>query len=265
MKHIILTLILMVMFSPKAYTQELGNNDAPVEISANGTLEWNQKAKQYIARDAVEAKQGDVVITSDLLVADYYDSEDPQNKSGSVEIWQITATGNVTIKNADSVAFGDKGVYDVNSGVATLTGGALKLTTPDQTLTASQKMTYDSQGGKASAVGNAKIVDGTDTLTASQIDATFDKDANGKQRLKTATATGGVTIKTPDETIIGDKGIYNAQDNTAQVMGNVKITRGPNVLEGDKAEVNLTTNVSKMFAAPNKGQRVKGVFFPSSK
>ena len=233
----------------------------PVEISAGKTLEWHQKDKQYVAEGEVEAKQGDVTILAEKLVADYHDDEG----GGNVDIWQLTALENVRINNTDSTATGDKAVYDVNTGQATLTGQDLKLTTPEQVITATERMEYNSNKGVAKAVGNAKIIQGDDTLSASTITANFSKDANGKQALDNATASGGVTIKTPDETLTGNTGFYNAKNNTAEVKGNVKIVRGPNTLEGARAELNMTTNISKMFAAPESGKRVKGVFFPGSK
>lgn len=235
-------------------------SQAPVEISADGTLEWHQKDKQYIANGNVEAVQEDVRILADKLVADYRDD----NGGGNVEIYKLTAYGNVTLKNADSTAIGDMAVYDVDTSIATLTGGNLKLTTPDQVITARERMEYDTAKGIAKAIGNAKIIQDKNTLSAQSITANFEKNNNGEQILKTATANGGVTITTPEETLTGDKGIYNAANDTAEVSGNVKIVRGPNILEGARAEVNLTTNISKMFGAPETGQRVKGVFFPNS-
>ena len=264
MKMIPLLLIFLVIGITGAHAQDVpgldSNSKDPVEISASKTLEWHQKDKQYVADGEVEAKQGDVTILSEKLIADYRDD----NGGGNVEIWQLTAKENVTIKNTDSTAVGDKAIYNVDTGVATLTGKNLKLTTPDQVITSQERMEYDTAKGIAKAVGNATIIRGTDSLNASTITANFVKDASGNQVLKTAKAHGRVTIKTPDETLTGDRGTYNAANNTAKIIGNVKITRGPNVLEGDSADVNLTTNISRMFGSEKSGKRVKGVFFPGS-
>lgn len=265
MKFLLHFFCVFITLTISAHAQELNNSDAPVEISADGTLEWLQNQNQYIANGNVEAKQGDVKIYADKLVADYIENENSTDDgSGNVEITQITATGNVRIENADTKAQGDKAVYDVNTTQATLTGSNLKLTTPEQVITATKSMSYNSIKGTAKATGNAKIISDGNTLTAPIIQAKFKKDKSNKQTLSRADATGGVTIKTPDEIITGDKGIYNATSDTAEIIGNVKITRGPNILEGARAEVNLTTNISKMFGAPNSGKRVKGVFFPTS-
>lgn len=264
MNRFLATAAIFTMLSVSATAQDVagltGGSKEPVEISAGKTLEWHQQEKQYVADGEVEAKQGDVTILSEKLVADYRDD----NEGGNVEIWQITALENVRIKNIDSTATGDKAVYDVDTGQATLTGQDLKLTTPEQVISAQERMEYNSVKGVAKAVGNAKIIQGSDTLSASTITANFTKDANGKQTLSNATAMGGVTIKTPEETLTGDTGFYNAANNTAEVKGNVKIVRGPNVLEGARAELNMKTNVSKMFGAAESGKRVKGVFFPGS-
>ncbi|MCI5059963.1 MAG: LptA/OstA family protein [Alphaproteobacteria bacterium] len=274
MRYFILGIMIFLCLpgTEQVHAQAIENSasDEPVEISAAGTLEWHQKDKQYVAVGEVEAKQGEVTIYADSLVADYYDDEDQKASKGKetasgVKIWQLTATGNVILQNTDSKAVGDKAIYNVETGMAVLTGENLKLTTPGQVITARDRMEYDTNGGVAKAVGQAQIVEGTNRLNAQTITARFVKDQNGKQSLKTATAIGGVTITTPDEVLTGDTGIYNAGNDTAEVKGNVTIKRGPNMLEGARAQVNLTTNVSKMFSGePGSGKRVKGVFFPGS-
>jgi lipopolysaccharide export system protein LptA len=261
MNKIYICLLMALLLPTASFAQNIGNNQEPIEISADHTLEWLQNKNQYVANGNVKAKQGDVTILAEKLIADYKDN----NESGNIEIWQLTAQENVRIKNIDSTATGDYAVYNVETGLATLTGKNLKLTTPNQIITAQKTMEYHVNKGIAKAIGNAKIIREKNTLSAQVITANFSKDKNGKQTLSTAKASGGVKIKTPDETITGNSGIYNAKNNTAKISGNVKITRGPNTLEGYRAEVNLTTNVSKMFGSPNSGKRVKGVFFPSSK
>lgn len=252
MKILFIALLILISLPVKA-------QDTPIEISADQNLEWRQKEKQYIANGNVEAVQGDAVINTDRLVADY-----KENADGKTEIWRLTATGNVRLSSQDNIVIGDNAVYLVESGQATVTGGNLKLTTPEETITARDSLTYNSQLLVAQAIGNAKIVQQDKTLSASTITANFAKDSNGKQVLRNAKATSNVRITTPDETLTGNNGFYNAKTNIAEVKGNVKIVRGPNTLEGERAEVNLKTNLSKMFAAPNQGKRVKATFFPGS-
>lgn len=237
------------------------NNAQPIEITASKTVEWLRDQKQYVARENVVVTQGKMSILTDLLTADY--RETPQS---STEIWQLTAVGSVQIKDETNTAYGDKGVYDVPSGVATLTGQNLRLVSPDQTVTATERMEYHSNEREAKAIGNAKVVRGQDILTADTITAFF-KDGNAQPNtgnLDRLEADGKVVITTPTEKLYGNKGTYKAATNTAELIGKVRIERGENVLEGERAEVNLTTNVSKMFSSNKPGARVRGVFFPGS-
>jgi lipopolysaccharide export system protein LptA len=165
-------------------------------------------------------------------------------------------------------------VNEVHTSVHTLKGENLRLHSPDQVVTCNQKMEYFPNTRQARAVGNAKVVRGQDTLSANTITATFkDKSAAapanasapaGTGNLDRLDAEGNVVIVTPSETLRGNRGIYRADTNIAELIGNVKIERGPNILEGERAEVNLTTNVSKMFGSESGTGRVRGVFFPGS-
>jgi len=245
------------------------NSSQPIEITAVKSVEWLRNDKKYIARDNVIIKQGTVTIQSDLATADYREA-----KGSSMQIWQLTAEGNVSILSDGNTATGDKAVYDVDKALSTLTGNNLKITSPEQTVTATDRMEYYTNTRQAKAIGHAKVVRGTDTLSADTITATF-KDKNaaatptptntpGGGNLDTLEADGNVVITTPTEVLHGTHGIYHASTNTAEISGKVKIERGQNVLEGDRAEVNLTTNVSKMFGSDKPGGRVRGLFFPGS-
>lgn len=249
------------------------NNGQPIEITATKTVEWLRNEKQYVARENVIVTQGTMQLFSDLLTADYRETE-----KSSQDIWQMTATGNVQIKDETNTAYGDKAVYDVPTGVAVLTGENLRLVSPEQTVTATDRMEYHSNERLAKAIGNAKVVRAKDTLTANTITAFFkddsapkpaaakpdDKSALGGGNLDRLEADGNVVIITPTEKLTGNKGVYRADTNTAEITGKVKIERGENILEGNRAEVNLTTNVSKMFGSDKPGGRVRGVFFPGS-
>ena len=67
-------------------------------------------------------------------------------------------------------------------------------------------------------------------------------------------------IRTTTETATGDRGVYNVESGIATLTGSVKVERESNVLTGCRTEVNLKTNVSKMFACAD--DRVRGVLTP---
>lgn len=239
------------------------NADAPIEISAREALEWHRNDSQYIARGEAVVTQGETSIRADILTADYRDGE----KGLGSQIWQITAEGNVMIRSGDQTATGDKAVYNIDTGKAVMTGSALTFTAPDQIVRANDTFEYDTNTGRVTATGNASVEQGDDRIEARSISAFFKETDDGERVLDRAEATGNVVITTPTEKAYGDKGVYTAANETAILRGNVVITRGPNKLEGERTEVNLKTNISKIFGGSDKGtppQRVKGIFFPES-
>ena len=253
-------------------------NAAPLEITANGSLEWLREKKTFIARINAMAAQGPSNIKANTLIAEYREGSTDQ-QGGSMQIWRVSAQQNVVLTSNDSQAYGDDAVYDLDRGLATLTGENLKIVMPDQTITARDKFEYWVTDGRMNALGAAKVVrkkpeGGVDIMEADKISAVFKDNASGQRELHSLEAIGNVKITTPQEVITGAYGIYRAGANTAEMTGGVKITRGPNTLEGNRAEVDLATNTSKIFGAPAAGQpagapvrrsgKVKAVFYPGS-
>lgn len=232
----------------------------PLEITADDMLEWRRNDRQYVARGNAAAKQGDVTIAADVLRADYRETA-----SSSSDIYRLTAEGGVRIVSQGNTAEGDRAEYDVAGKKAVMTGRNLRLTAPEQVVTARDRFEYDVAAGRLSAVGNARAVQGDDRIDAAVLSAVFAADAKtGQRTLKRLEAEGGVTIATPAEILTGDRGQYDSATNVARLAGHVRIVRGPNTLEGESAEVNLTTNVSTMRGDPAAGGRVRGVFYPDS-
>lgn len=241
-----------------SFSQELGerNSESPIEISAENSLEWIQAKKKYMASGDVVVTQDDLVLKTDQLTAFY------ENEDSNTDITEFIAVGNVIIENTDSVIVGDKAVYNLLNEEITVTGNNLKLTNNQDVLTADESMTYNVKTGIAKAKGNANITSGENQIQAPMIEGRFVKSDNDEMTLSKATATGGVKITTKDEVITGNIGTFSARNDLANISGNVVITRGPNRLEGDRAQVNLKTNISQIFADKKTNQRVKGVFFP---
>lgn len=238
---------------------------APLEISADGTLEWVKAEKQLIAKKNAIATQGDSSVSAQNLTALYREGQGGQG----MEIWQVTAEKDVILTSKDNKAYGDKAVYDLDKGLATMTGGDLKMVAPDQTVTAQERFEYFVTDGRVNAIGQAKITrpkleGGEDTLAADKISAVLEKNTKGQQVLHSLEATGHVIVTTPTETITGAYGIYKAQTNMAEITGGVEILRGANTLKGQRATVDMNTNISKIFGGDTAKTRVHGVFYPNS-
>lgn len=260
---IILSTALVLTLSQVAHAQTTppaSSPKAPLEITADETLEWHRNEKIFIAKGNVTTKQGDVSIKSATQSATY--QETPET---SFDLTTLKADGNVEIISQGSTATGQAATYDVKKGVAVMTGNNLKMTSADQTVTARDRFEYETSAGKLSAVGAVHVIRGEDTLDADRASAVFRDDKTiGKRVLDTLEANGSVVITTPEEVLKGEHGIYRAATNKAEISGGVTITRGQNILQGDRAEVDLTTNISKIFGSPSEGGRVRGVFYPSS-
>ena len=259
------TYILLIVLGLALYAvpaQSLAQSKEPLEITADETLEWHRNEKTFIATKNALAKQGKVSIAAQTLEANYRET-----KVQNMEIWRVIATKSVKLKSGATTASGDKIVYNIDKGLATMTGKDLRMTSPDQIVTAEERFEYGVTDGRLIAIGNAKVerLVEQDTLHADKISAVLKENAKGQRVLHSLEAIGNVIIKTPTEIITGAYGIYNTNTNKAEISGGVRIRRGLNVIEGEKAEVDLTTNTSRMFGSKTgKDGRVRGVFYPGS-
>lgn len=258
---IALVMIFMGAHAPNASAQfGSGESNAPLTITADNSLEWNRDAKTFTANKNAVATRGEVSVRADQLTAYYQAGAGGEE---DIQISQLLATGGVVINSPDGKAYGDKAAYDVSTETLVMTGDNLRMIGEGQTVTARDQFEYQAATGKLFADGNATVTQEQNRLRANQLEASFRDTGDGQRALDTIEARGNVVITTPDETLSGPYGIYRARTNTAEISGGVRITRGPNILQGERAEVDLTTNVSRMFGGGNTG-RVEGVFFPGS-
>lgn len=203
---------------------------SPLEITADQALEWNQKDKTYIARGKALASQGKMSVSADLLTARY-----AGEKNSTSDLTEISAEGHVLMMSGTDTATGDKAVYDL------------------------QVETIDLSGSRP------KITKGKDTLEADHIKVFLENGA-----LVRAEADGKVVIVTAGtQQASGDKAVYIKSTDTADLTGNVRLMQGENWIEGEHAQMNLTTKISRMTGEKGAGEknakRVKGVFYPATK
>ena len=270
----------------------------PVEVTAVDGIEWRQQEQVVIARGQARAVRGGVTVDADRLIARYRPRggeaaaaprAPTEGPAGGGEIWRLEAEGNVVVTSATDRAEGDRAVYDMDQSVMVMTGGNLRLVTPDNTLTARDSIEYWAQRRMAVARGNAVVVtnDGrrvrADTLVAyfaenSAPGAQQQRpqqpraqvasapvpgqagDPNQPSSIERVEAYGNVDIRTADEVVRGDRGVYNPNTGLARLLGNVRITRGDNTLTGQEAIVNMKTGIARLVSAP--GARVQGLVVP---
>jgi lipopolysaccharide export system protein LptA len=128
--------------------------------------------------------------------------------------------------------------------VATFSGG-VKVVQGDTTMRAkSLAVFYDGEGSTAN------------TLTAAK------PGPSGQQRIKRLEAKGGVKVCQDEQVATGDTGIFDMQSNTVTLLGNVVLTKGMNVLKGEKLTVNLGSGAAKIEGGNGGG--VSALLLPST-
>ena len=267
----------------------------PVEVTASEGMEWRQNEQVVIARGSARAVRGDVTVTADRLVARYRKKAGAASATpapaapgtagadtGSNEIYRLEAEGNVHIFTATDLAVADRAIYDIDQSVLLLTGSALKITTPQQVLTARDAMEYWSAKHMAVGRGLATVTtsDGRRVAADTLVAYTKPPDQQPGPKLAVSAPTkpgtdpltssgklervegfGNVEVRTATEIIRADRGVYVPDTGIARLAGGVHLTRGQNQLNGDEAVVNIRTGVSTLSKAP--GGRIQGLVVPN--
>ena len=287
-------------------------------VTAAGGIDWNQGDQTVTAHDDARAVRGGVTVTADRLIAHYrkkasapgtpgaasatgaaapapvvkaadtpaVGANGAPSDTGNNEIYRLEADGHVHIFTQTDQAWGDHAIYDIDQAVLVLTGQHLKLTTPQDVLTARDAMEYWSQKHMAVGRGDATATsnDGRrivgDTLVAYTVDNAAphapgtpapppvkkdDKPGadplQSSGKIQRVEAYGHVQVRTATEIVNGDRGVYVPDTGMARVVGRVHITRGENQLNGAAAIVNMKTGVATLTQAP--GARVQGLVVPN--
>ena len=251
-------LSVLALTAPMAGAQGLLASDlsgGPLEVDAEQGIEWHQGKNAFIARGNAVARRGDSQLRADELIAYYRDVD------GTPQIYRIEAVGTVNMTSRTEKVVGDRAVYDLDKAVAVVTGADLRLSTPTDLITARDSLEYWENRNIAVARGAASMTRGERILSAETLTATLGRDQQGALRATRVDAFDNVTITTTDEFVRGDKGVYDVDRDIAVLEGAVKITRGENQLNGDRAEVNLKTGVSRLLSLGQSG-RVRGLLVP---
>ncbi|MBK8908843.1 MAG: hypothetical protein IPM60_13330 [Rhodospirillales bacterium] len=237
----------------------IGGTGLPLEITADGGIEWEQRRAVIRARGNARAVHGDVAVNADMLSAYYRDSA-----AGAAEIWRLEADGDVRITTPTDTAFAERGQYDVDSAVLVLSGGnPVRLVGKDGEVRADRQMEYWQAKRMVVARGDAVAVQGDKTIRADVLVAYLREGAEGKTELDRVEAFDRVHIITAEEDVHGTRGVYDAASGKAALTGDVRITRGKNQLNGCRAEVDLKSGVSKLFGCGDGGVgRVRGLIQP---
>lgn len=280
--------------APAAMAQGIDlSKGGPIDITAQSGIEWLQNQHQVVAAGDARAIRQDVTVTADRLIASYRPKAGKgggaqtttqasaiagEDAASGNEIYRLEAQGNVRITTPTDQAQGDRAIYDLDQAVMVMTGRNLRLATPNDVLTARDDLEYWSQKHMAVARGNATVLTkdarriSADTLVAytnpadnaskpQPASASGGDSLAASGKLEKVEAFGGVSVRTPTDTVTGDRGVYVPETGIALLIGNVRITRGQNQLSGAEAEVNLKTGVSRLLSGTSG--RVEGLIVPN--
>ncbi|MDE0333631.1 MAG: hypothetical protein OXI64_01635 [Defluviicoccus sp.] len=254
-----LVLIGVLLGAPAATAQTGGlpfrDGSGPIEIAVDGSVEWQQKERIFVARGNARARQGDVTLRAETIAAHYRTGKD-----GGTEIWRIDAEGAVRIASADQVATGRKGTYDVDKQLLVLTGKP-KFTSGRDRISASKSLEYSQMRNRAVARGNAIAVREDRTVEAETLTAIFEPDGKESDKLARLVAVGRVVFRSPNEVFHADRADFDVAAERLKLEGSVRISQGGNELRGQSAELDLKTGTSRMRGG--KGG-VQGVFVPKA-
>lgn len=270
---------------PLDFAAAPGSAPTPIQITASSGITWSQDALTVTASGNAKAVRGNVTVLADALVAHYRKAPGAAANSagssplsgGQATLYELDAIGHVHIYTPTDNAWGDKAVYSLDNAVLVLTGSALKLTTPQDVVTARDSIEYYSVKRMAVARGNALIA-GTDgrSLAADVITGYLSAptqqpstpaptpaspdalaQAGSLQRVE---AVGHVVVHTATDTATGDTGAYLPPVGLARLGGNVHVLQGPNALSGSDVLLNTKTGQATLFAGP--GGQVSGIILP---
>lgn len=119
----------------------------------------------------------------------------------------------------------------------------------------------------ATFTGDVYVLQGDTEMRCKQLVVFYEEEAGtrtvkaadpgpgGDRQIRRIEAKGNVVVVQKDQNATGDAATFNMRENTVTLVGNVVVTRGTDVLRGQRLVVDLTSGVSKM----DQG-RVEGLF-----
>ena len=251
------------------FAQDSGDSTGdPIQIEAEGGIDWFRDEKKYEARVNAIASRGNLRIRADRLTA-YYDDSGERTL-----ITRIEAVGRVILTQGETRAEGDRGTYHIDQKRAFLIGRNLQISNLNGVIMADDSLEYWEQKGVAIARGQALVIQNENRLQAGTLTAFIDpaqtnaSEGNGSPKrpetqITRIDAEDGVHLSTPEEIVIANEGVYDMVAQTVRMCGDVKVTRAGNLVTGNCAFVDLETGKSRLESGPD-GEKVKGLILPAS-
>ncbi|MFT8950878.1 MAG: LptA/OstA family protein [Gluconobacter sp.] len=292
-------LLLATTATPAAYADGLDmSHGEAVKLFWKSEEIYDRNAQTVTLTGGARAVRGDVTVDADTLIGYLRKKAAPQGQpatpppptngqtgeadpmGGSLELYRIEARGHVHIYNQTDQGWGDRALYDMDQAVMVMTGKNLKLTTPQDVLTARDVMEYHSKTRMSVGRGNATVTTNDGRQIKADVLVSFsapDSPApagqtqpaksdgsplgGGSSKLDRAYGWGHVVLRTPTQTATGDRGVYVFASQIARLIGHVHVTQGQNQNNGSQAIVNMKTGIATML--PGSDSPIQGLVVPN--
>ncbi len=228
-----------------------------ITITAEKQVEVYQNEKKAVAIGNATAVRPDMTIKGDRLTA-YFAKEKTTSGEEKNSITQMTGDGNVSLHLEKADAYGERMEYYVKEDYMVIKGKNSRIKNEKATVYADESITYYPGQNKAVAKGNVVANNGENKIYADTMETYFKKDAKGKQELERVEIPQNPKIVTKDGDVTAKTGIYYPGTGMVYLYENVVINQNGNILNGDKAETNLNTGISKVLSGT---ERVSGVWY----
>ena len=127
------------------------SGDSPIEIVSD-RLEVRELEKTAVFTGNVSLVQDTFLLRTVRMVVHYVGSDDGSLSSGATQVERIEAEGKVYIKSDEQVATGDRGTFEMATGIMVLTGKEVVLTEGDNVVVGC-KLTMNTKSGESRVDG----------------------------------------------------------------------------------------------------------------
>ena len=145
------------------------------------------------------------------------------------------------------------------------------------------KLDFLNKENKLIYTGSVVVVQGESTMKASKLNIDLQRDAPGgatapaaptpadgaapaagNSSVRHMEADGPVTLISKDQVGTGDHATYDKGENKVYLNGNVTLSQGTNVTQGDRLIYDMTSGQAQVFSGQSGDGRVHSVFTPGS-
>ena len=246
--------LLILATVPATGESLIQGNDDPMNLTAED-LVWHRDDNKLVATGNARVIRAGVELRADVLTA--YSRDNPRGEGN--QFYRVDADGNVQIISKNERVFGDRGEYKIDDQNFVLVGENLRIESNQGLITARDQLEYWEAKQQFVARGDATIIKGDKRVRADILLALLGAPPKGKHEIQQVNVWGNVLISTATEIVRAEKGVYNVRTGIVRLQGNVKITRGKTQLNGNDAEVDLNSGISRLVGG--KG-RVQGLIQP---